>query len=166
METVKRLHDAGKYVSFYEFLDLKENASESQIKKAIRKARKTKLLTNMSKDEYASLINSIYTSLTTLRKEYDYFLRTSNYYFLDAKQNYKNYVPLLCFVMILFVLFLDGLVYLIRYLKYINEAEKYREKKAKKDEDGNNKKKMKYPTPPSTFIFSIFSKLFRRVFRL
>lgn len=168
IERVKHLHSRTGYSTFYELLNLCENASLASIKKAYRKLQRSAPINGMSRLEYENLLSSTLSTLTGLRKEYDNFLKNSRYIFLDKKENYRNHAFLLLFVFVILLFFIDGLVYLLRYLRYIKDVERYNEAKSKKDGDGQPVKKrgkIPYPAPPSLFISTLLRKLMRCALR-
>lgn len=166
---IAKLHALTKYGTFYEFFNLSENCSDSDIKKAFRRLKKIVSgtpsgsgistgarsgLKELSKDQFDELVMYGYSLLVNYRKAYDGFLRDSKFLYIDEPINYKNYAIVMLIAVIFFLVFLDFVVYSLKYLKFqenITERKK-NEDKAKASTTPLNSKKAKNNEKPPTMV--------------
>lgn len=158
---IAKLHTVTKYATFYEFFNVNENCSDSEIKKAFRRLKKATAPNGMKKDQFDELVMYGYSLLVNYRKAYDGFLRDSKFLYINEPVNYKNYAVVIVIALIFFLIFIDFVTYGLRFLKYL-EA---KDTAAKKDDDINSKnvekknKKHVIDEPPSM----ISSRLYKSV---
>jgi hypothetical protein len=123
-QKIAKLHLLTKHATFYEFFNLSENCSDSEIKKAFKRLKKTKNTDNetnnlnLKKDQFDELVMSGYSLLVNYRKAYDNFLRDSKYLYIDEKINFKTFRIVLLISSLFFLILVDGLIYGLKYLKY------------------------------------------------
>ena len=160
---IAKLHSLTSYRTFYEFFNLSEGCSDSEIKKAFRKLKRSAPSKGMSKAQFDELIMYGYSLLVNYRKAYDGFLRDSKYFYMDEPANYKNYVIVIIIAILFFLIFVDFVIYSFKYLRYLEMTS------AKKKENDTSalKKNQKqlYLNPPmilSSRIYYNGSKLFSR----
>lgn len=179
-ETVKdktrKLHELTKLSTYYELFGLGENATEGQIKRAFRKLRRAAPPTNLTKQQYDYLVTSGYSLLYGMRDVYDSVLRNSAFVYLDEKRNYKNHLILMVIVGIMGLLFLDGVVYAVRYVIYFDRVRRLNALRGKKKQKGRkahqdlesqsasssvSSRDKRLPVAPELTTFALFLRLKR-----
>lgn len=152
IETIKgkvaRLHQLTKSPTYYDFFNISENASSSEIKKAFRKLRRSAPPAGMTKEEFNELVMNGYSVLNNWKSAYDNFLLDSKMIYINKAENYKNYFFVIIISIVCFLVFVDFVVYSFKYFRYMNDTEKY--KKVKKEDKKENKKEIRRAlrTPP------------------
>ncbi|ELA41473.1 uncharacterized protein VICG_01457 [Vittaforma corneae ATCC 50505] len=163
---IGRLHELTRAATYYEFFNLGENCSDSDIKKAFRKLRKSTPPTNLTKDQFNELVMNGYSVLSNYRQAYDNFLRESKFLYINEPENFRNYFFIIVISVVCLLVFIDFVVYAVRYLKYVDDREKYKKmKKSDTPADAKNIKKKLHVNPPTMIskkmanhISSFFSK--------
>ncbi|KAM0680973.1 hypothetical protein GINT2_000755 [Glugoides intestinalis] len=156
IETIKgkvaRLHQLTKSSTYYDFFNISENASSSEIKKAFRKLRRSTPPAGMSKEDFNELVMNGYSVLNNWKSAYDNFLLDSKFIYINKAENYKNSFFVVIISIVSLLVFIDFVMYSFKYLKYLNNSYNY--KKAKKDEKKANIKEIKEALrspPPSMY---------------
>lgn len=164
-QKIAKLHSMTKFATFYEFFNLNENCSESDIKKAFRKLKKSEAPKGMSKSQFDELIMYGYSLLVNYRKAYDGFLRDSKFFYIDEAVNYKNYIIVIMIAVIFFLIFLDFLYYSFKYLKYLEMSTNAIKKKDDNANVSKKNQKQLYLNPPAMVtsrIYNSATKIFSR----
>lgn len=141
------LHRLTGLSTFYDFVDVKEDAAIDQIKKALRKFRKAAPPGNLTKEQYEELIMKAYTILTSYRRTYDEFLRDSKFYYLGRVENYKNNAMIIFAAIVCFFVLLDFLYFVYDSFKYNEEIAEYKKSKKEEKKTNKNKKNVCRPVP-------------------
>lgn len=152
---VALLHSLTKASTYYEFFNLSENCSDSEIKKAFRKLKKSLPPSSLTKEQFDELVMNGYSVLGNYRKAYDSFLGDSKFIYIGEPANFKNYIIVVIIALVCFLVFVDFIVYAFKYLKYSENVEKY--KQAKKTE-GKSKKDLPILNPPKLFVGRVFNR--------
>lgn len=154
---VARLHELTKASTYYEFFNLTEGSSESDIKKAFRRLKKSTPPANLTKEQFNELLMNGYSVLNNYRKAYDDFLSDSKFIYMVEPANFKNYFIITIVAIACVLVFADFVVYAFKYLKYIENVENYKQAK-KNDDKGKSSKKDFSMDPPSMLLKRIFQR--------
>lgn len=150
---IGRLHELTKAATYYEFFNLRENCSESDIKKAFRRLRKTAPPDSLTKDQFNELVMNGYSVLSNYRQAYDNFLRESKFLYIGEPENFRNYLFVVVIAVVCLLVFVDFVVYAVRYLKYVDDLEKYKKmKKSSTSADAKSTKKNVHARPPTMIV--------------
>ena len=162
---IAKLHSITKFATFYEFFNVSENCSDSEIKKAFRKLKKSEAPKGISKSQFDELLMYGYSLLVNYRKAYDNFLRDSKFFYIDEAINYKNYAIVILIAVIFFLIFLDFICYSFKYLKYLEMSTTAAKKKDENLNISKKNQKQLYLNPPTMFTSRLYnnaSKIFSR----
>lgn len=153
-EKTKLLHSLTRFSTFYEFFGLKENASPSQIRAAFRALKRKVPPVGMDPKKYEDLVSMGYSILADHADIYRKVLGNSRMYYFDENVQFRSYWYITVLSMILGFVFVDFLVYAIRYLNY---TEKYRN--IKKDKKAKTAP-FNPPVPVSALVFGKIKGVF------
>lgn len=160
---IDKLHQLKKGATYYEFFNLGENCSDSDIKKAFRKLRKSVPPADLTKEQFDDLVMNGYSVLTNYREAYDNFLRDSKYFYLGRSENFKNHIFVVLIAAVCLFVFLDFVVYAFKYLKYFEKLNQFNQmKKTNKINKGKNIKKAHKASPPTMLFMRMFGMALSR----
>lgn len=161
---IARLHELTKSSTYYEFFNLRENCTDSEISKAFRKLRKSLPPPNLTKDVFDELVMNGYSLLGNYRKAYDSFLSDSKYIYITDPKNFKNYFIIFVIAVVCILVFIDFVVYAIKYLKYSENGEQYKRMKKTDSSVDSKAKKNILKMPPMMVSHRLINSI-RRLFK-
>lgn len=118
---IQMLHSKTELGTFYELLNVSENASLREIKKQFRKLNREKnpFPEKLNDMEYTDLLMTAFSVLTNHRSKYDAVLANSKYIFASHKHNFKNNKLVLVMATISVIVMVDFLIFVRNYFMYV-----------------------------------------------
>ncbi|KAL6120884.1 hypothetical protein NUSPORA_02305 [Nucleospora cyclopteri] len=145
LEKIKLLHSKTSASTFYELLNVSQNATSHKITQAFRKAtRGTCPYKGMSDAEYKKLVLTAYTVLRDHREDYDFVLGNGRMLFLNDKRNFCNNKGILILSLIFALIAVDFSIFIRRYLIYASLPPK------------------KLKQFPNMYVYKLYKKIMRK----
>lgn len=118
---IQMLHSKTELGTFYELLNVSENASLREIKKQFRRLNREKnpFPGKLNDMEYTDLLMTAFSVLTNHRSKYDAVLANSKYIFASHEYNFKNNKLMLVMATISIILMIDFLIFIRNYFMYV-----------------------------------------------